>query len=216
MIHLPASVQEYRAKMCGKKRYNLRRQARLLNAHCGGQLRLLRVDSPHQVAELARAVAPSGGFGGLRQWGRSTHLTIDPQVAEGLAGRGLLLNYVLMCGARPCAVLTGRQYRGVYYLDGIPRDRTLDRFSPGATALHLALEDLIRETPFHKVDLGFGEPAYSHSSTNVVESRASLLLLRKTATNRLRRGVHAASRSIVRVAKKCLERSSSPVLPGAT
>jgi CelD/BcsL family acetyltransferase involved in cellulose biosynthesis len=205
-IPLPATVGEYRAKMSGKRRYNLRRQAKLLRDHGrGGRLELMRVESPHQVGELVEAVNAPPGAGRLSRWGRADPLVVDRLEAEEFARRGLLLTFLLMCGGRPCAALTGLQYRGVYYLEGIPRDRALDRVSPGSTALHLAIEDLILNTSIRRIDLGFGEPAYSHSSTNVVEARASLLLLRRTASNRLRRLVHAASGSVVGLAKRYLE-----------
>jgi CelD/BcsL family acetyltransferase involved in cellulose biosynthesis len=207
-IPLPATVGDYRARLSGKKRYNLRRQVRVLNDLCGGRLKLLRVESPQQVGDFVEAINATERFAGLTQWGRLGLLTVDRSETEGLAGRGLLLNYILMCDDRPCAALMGMQYRGVYYLSAIPRDRTLDRFSPGSTAFHMAIEDLIRDTPIVSIDLGFGKPAYLYSTTNVVEPRASLLLLRRTPGNRIRRRVHAASRLIIDFAKRCFERSS--------
>jgi CelD/BcsL family acetyltransferase involved in cellulose biosynthesis len=206
LIPLPATVAEHRARMTGKRRYNLRRQAKLLRDHGGGgRLELVRVESTQQVGDLVGAVNAPPGAGRLSQWGRADPLTLDRLDAEELARRGLLLTFLLMCGGRPCAALTGLQHRGVYYLNGIPRDQTLDRFSPGSTALQMAIEDLILNTSIRRIDLGFGEPAYSHSSTNVVEPRASILLMRRTVLNRLRRLVHAASGSIVGLAKRCLE-----------
>jgi hypothetical protein len=200
-IPLPATVQEYRARFSAKKRYNLGRQVRILRDHCGGRLELRRFETPEQVGDLVSAVNETRRSAGLTLWGGAGAFTIDRREAEGLASRGLLLTYLLVCAGHPCAALTGLQYRGVYYLHAIPRDRSLDRFSPGATALHLAIEDLIRDTSIVRVDLGFGEPVHPHSSLNVIEPRASLLLFRRTLTNRLRKGSHSVFRSLVNLAK---------------
>ena len=200
-VPLPETMQEYHSRLSSKRRYNLRRQARLLRVLHRGQLELRRFDSPHHVDDLVRIINGTRESAGLRPWGRAVPLTIDRAEVESLAGRGLLLIYVLIGAGRPCAALTGLQYRGVYYLDATPRNRCLDRFSPGSTAFHLAIEDLIRNTPIHRIDLGFGEPAHPYLSTNIVEPRASLLLMRKTLANRFRWGTHAIFQSLINCVK---------------
>jgi hypothetical protein len=202
-IDLPMTVEEYRAKFGAKKRYNLGRQVRLIRRRCGG-LELRRIDLPHQVGGLVRAMNAAREAAVPNRWNRPGPPIVDQRAAEDLAGRGLLLSYLLVCDGRPGAALMGVQYRDAYHLDAIFRDRSLDRFSPGSTALHLAIEDLIRNTPIRRIDLGFGEPTYTHSSTNAVEPRASLLLMRKTLANRLRRGTHATFQSLVKAAKSCV------------
>ena len=156
IIPLPATVESYLAKFSAKRRYNLKRQARILRDHFGGRLELRRFDSPHQIGDLVNLITPTGEFAGLQRWGESKALTIDRREAESLAARGLILIYLLIGAGRPCAALTGLKYQGVYHLDGMPRDRSLDRFSPGSTAIHLAIEDLIRNTSIRRVDMGFG------------------------------------------------------------
>src|SRR5262249_23742830 len=156
-----------------KKRYNLKRQVRVLRGHCGGRLELHRFESPHQLDDLFGAVDGPVSSVGLSGWGESGPLAARRHGAGSLARRRLAPVYLLTCAGRPCAALEGLQYRGVYHVDGIPRDRRLDRFSPGSTAFHMVIEDLIRDTVIAKVDLGFGEPVYPHSSLNVVEPRAS-------------------------------------------
>jgi CelD/BcsL family acetyltransferase involved in cellulose biosynthesis len=196
-VPLPETVQVYHSRLSAKRRYNLRRQARLLRDHRGGQLELRRFDSSRQVDDLVRIINGTRKHGGLRPWGSSVPLTIDRAEVESLASRDLLLIYVLIGAGRPCAALIGRQYRGVYYLEATPRDRSLDRFSPGSTAFNLVIEDLIRNTQIRRIDLGFGEPAHPHMSTNIVEPRASLLLMRKTLANRFWRVTHVQFGSLV-------------------
>ncbi len=208
IIPLPATVESYLAKFDAKRRYNLKRQTRILRDHFGGRLELRRFDSSHQVGDLVNLITPSGEFAGLWRWGPSKAMTIDRRETESLAAQGLILIYLLIGAGRPCAALTGLKYQGVYHLDGIPRDRSLDRFSPGSTALHLAIEDLIRSTSIRRIDMGFGSPAYPYSSTNVTEPRTSLLLFRSTLANRLLRVTHATFESLIDLGKTCIGKPS--------
>jgi len=208
IIPLPATVESYLAKFGAKRRYNLKRQRRILRDHFGGRLELRRFDSPHQVGDLVNLITPTGEFAGLRGWVESKAWTIDRREAESLAARGLILIYLLIGAGRPFAALRGLKYQGVYHLNGILRDRSLDRFSPGSTAIHLAIEDLIRSTSIRRIDLGFGSPAYPNSSTNVTEPRASLLLFRRTLANRLLRVTHATFESLIDLGKTCIRTPS--------
>ena len=201
IIPVPPTVEGYLANFSAKKRYNVKRQTRILRDHFGGRLELLRFDSAHQVGDLLNLITPTAEFHGLTRWGDSRALTIDGHEAESLADRGLLLIYLLVGAGRPCAALMGLKYQGVYHLDSIPRDRSLDRFSPGSTAVNLAIEDLIRNSSMRRIDMGFGSPAHSHSATNVTEPRASVILFRKTLSNRLLRVSHMTFRSLINFAK---------------
>ena len=123
IIPLPTTVESYLSKFSAKRRYNLKRQTRILQDHFGGRLELRRFDSPHQVDDLLNLITPAGEFTGLRGWGEKA-LTIDRREAESLAARGLMLIFLLIGAGRPCAALTGMKYQGVYHLDGMPRECT--------------------------------------------------------------------------------------------
>jgi hypothetical protein len=207
VIPLPATVDAYWGKFGAKRRYNLKRQTRILRVHFGDRLELRRFDSPHQVGDLIDLMTPTGKFAGLRSLDGKA-VTMDRRHAESLADRGLLLIYLVIGAGRPCAALMGLKYRGIYYVDGIPRDRSLDRFSPGVTVVQLAIEDLIHHTPIRKIDMSYGAPAYRHSSTNVTEPRASLLLFRRTLANRLLRRTHATFNWLLDVGRVCIGRSA--------
>jgi hypothetical protein len=211
-MRLPPTMGAYWAKFDAKRRYNLKRQAKLLRERFGGLLELRRFDSPDQIEDLIDLITPAGGFAGLKNWNGET-VAIDRRQAESLADRGLLLIYLVIGAGRPCAAMMGMKYRGVYYVESIPRDRSLDRFSPGVTAVQLSIEDLLHQTSIRKIDMGYGEPAYRHHSTNAVEPRACLLLFRKTLANRVLRRNHAMFESAVNLAKACIGRSSRPDLP---
>jgi CelD/BcsL family acetyltransferase involved in cellulose biosynthesis len=204
VIPVPPTVEAYFANFSAKRRYNVKRHARILRDHFGGRLELQSFTSPHQIDDLFNLITPKGEFAGLKKWGESKALTIDRRDVESLASRGLLLIYLLIGAGRPCAALMGLKYQGVFHVDAIPRDRSLDRFSPGSTAVHLAIEDLIRKTSIRKIDMGFGSPAYPYSATNVTEPRASLVLFRKTLSNRLLRLTHATFESLIDLANACV------------
>jgi Acetyltransferase (GNAT) domain len=212
VIPLPETVDDYWAKFSGKRRYNLRRQARLLREHFGGRLALRRFDSPDQVDDLIDLIDRTRACDGLSQWSKQA-FRVDRRQIESLAERGLLLVYLLIGAGRPCAALVGLKYHGVYYLEQIPRDRSLDRFSPGSTAVQLAIEDLIRHTPIRRMDLGDGTPAYRHGSTNVTEPRVSVLLLRRTLANRLVRRSHVIFNFVVDFSKACMKKSACQDTP---
>src|SRR5262249_33683887 len=61
---LPGSFPDYLGKFRAKKRYNLKRQVRMLRDHGGGDLELVRIDRADQVrrfAEAAAALAANAG-----------------------------------------------------------------------------------------------------------------------------------------------------------
>jgi hypothetical protein len=197
-IPLPSSVPEYLGRFKAKKRYNLMRQARQLRKHGEGALELRCIESAHHVPDFVRdlkALDESAWPSGRRRPYYAP--VVDGAEFARLADRGLLHCYVLSCGGRPCAASFGMIYQRRHYLHSFLRDRKLDRFSPGTTLVHLVVEDLIRRGSVDLVDLGFGEPQYTQRSTNVLESRATVLLMRKTLANRMRRWGHSVFKSTV-------------------
>jgi hypothetical protein len=195
VISMPPRFDQYLAQFRSKQRYNLKRQVRLLRRQYGGRLDLRRIESLDEARALADLFpSPDRGHG------RPPWMDCIPRIGSpaflALADRGLILFYLLLCGDRPCAALMGLKYDRIYYLHHIARDRALDRFSPGATALHLVIEDLIRDGRVDAIDLGFGEPSYRYSATHTLESRATVLLLRRTVANGLVRAGHAAFKSV--------------------
>jgi CelD/BcsL family acetyltransferase involved in cellulose biosynthesis len=200
MIPLPASYDLYVSRFNAKRRYNMRRQRRLLRDHGAGRLELERFDSTEQLPELIEIVRELGGVVAPARRGlmQSPYAPLVSDVElKGLAKRGLLLSYVLSHGGRPCAAALGMVHGRIYYLNSLLRDRTLDRFSPGTTLLDLLVEDLIHRGAVDLIDFGFGEPCYRHSATNVTEARAPVLLMRPTTPNRIRRRAHSAFKGFV-------------------
>jgi hypothetical protein len=198
-IPLPATFDEYLAKFTAKKRYNLRRQVRLLQTFANGALELRRIETPDEVPLLLESVSafrrvpfPKGQ---------------EPRLRD-LARRGILLGYVLLCGERRCAVIIGLQHKSTYRLDEIAHDQSIAALSPGSTTLYMLIEDLIRHR-MGLIDFGYGEPAHAYRSTNVTVQRGTILLLRKTFLNRLRRTGHSTFRTAITLIKQLLRRRKS-------
>src|SRR5215470_5673189 len=128
---------------------------------------------------------------------------IDPDALADLARRDMLLCYVLLCEGRPCAAAIGLKYGRTYQMgnpmaaqilkgfDRMIHDESMAAFSPGTVFLFLFIEDLISRG-YRLIDMGYGEPAYRHSATNLVVERGSILLLRRTFSNFVYHAGHAA------------------------
>jgi hypothetical protein len=101
------------ARFDRKKRYNLKRQLRLLEDHCQGGLDLQRFERPDQVPSLIEAyeaLTPrKWSVAGFREWTGGETITSIKLADE--AKRGFLRSYVLKSGTKCIAYLLGRQYR---------------------------------------------------------------------------------------------------------
>jgi hypothetical protein len=215
-LPLPASFEAYLGQYSAKKRYNLKRQVRLLREHGQGNLELRRATAPADVPALFEAAASLA-----RKAGRARHSArcLGDSASErrhytDLAARGLLRSYWLECGGRPVACALGLQYRETYTVEATRFDPELARLSPGTSLLHLMAEDLIRHGPVRLIDLGFGSPQHRQDSTNVVLPCAAVLLLRHSLGSVLLRAGHSAFRFLVRSSRRLLKKGAPDAGPG--
>jgi len=205
-IPLPPTFEEYLARFNAKKRYNLKRQVRILQERVQGSLRLQCVDSPDQVDSLLD-VASTLWPKHVPQWFSPVANRPDAHRRfTSLAARGLLRSYHLHSGSDPVACILGFQHRGVYVVDATMYNKALAHFSPGAVMQFLVLQDLISRRPVHLINFGFGDPESGYESTNVYFKAAPFLLFRNTLANRVRRATHAAFQSSLATAKKIARR----------
>jgi CelD/BcsL family acetyltransferase involved in cellulose biosynthesis len=208
-LALPDSFDAYLAKFAHKKRYNLRRQLRLLGEQHGGPARARRVVSPADVpafVDAARHVTARCRLG-TRDDSRLARALRAPATLVDQARRGLLRAYVLDCGAAPCAIVLGYQYGRVYHYAEVAYDGALAALSPGAGLLYLLIEDLIAERPPAAVNFGIGSAQYKREFGNVERRDASVLLLRRTLPNAARVRVHAGLGMLLRAAKRAAARA---------
>jgi hypothetical protein len=79
--------------------------------------------------------------------------------------------------------------------------------SPGTTTLYLAIEDLLRHRSVETIDFGFGQPRQRLHPSNVTLDMVSILLLKKTLSNRIRSGGHALFWSALGLARSLRSRT---------
>jgi hypothetical protein len=187
LIPLPPTFDEFLGQYNAKKRYNLRRQLRQLREHTGDDLRIARVESADQVRAYLDALAAL-----RRRVDRGRRLLsevpADPaSVARhrDIADRGLLRCYLLSDGDRPIACIHGKQHREVFVVDFTLYDPEYEKFSPGTTALYLAIEDLLGHRPVRLINLGYGAARHEFRSTGMKAGFRALWLVRKNWQSRL-------------------------------
>lgn len=205
VIPLPGSFDEYLGRYSAKKRFNLKRQVRLLREHSQDTLQLHRITTPDQVALYSDAwkhLAPSDLV---------AHLLPTTKL-QSLARHGLLHGYVLMLKGAPCAVITATQTAGILHVHNIIYAQELARFSAGVCILYLAVDDLIGQGHFKAIDLGYSNPAHSEQASNQVELRGNRLVLRKSWRNRMLCWVHEAYTEHVPVVKRMLQSAPGKML----
>jgi hypothetical protein len=176
-VPLPDSMDEYYKKLTRKKRYNLMRQERLLQNHSGHHLHLMPINTENDLRYLFEAME-------ILPTKNTFNFDFRKDDYVRLSRNDLLRCYVLKSGDNIIALLLGMKAGKIYKIQRFFHDPTLERFSPGTTLWQLVLKDLINRREFTSVDLGYGFPAYRHSSTNVIERKGRILLFRRSIANR--------------------------------
>jgi CelD/BcsL family acetyltransferase involved in cellulose biosynthesis len=186
-IRCPATFEEYLQKFTAKKRYNFKRQIRLMCEFGKGDFAVRRIADGEQVNEFVQSALRISEHSWKRQIDRTTALEqrIDAGILRDLAGRTLLRSYLLTCSGKPAAYVIGYQDGGVFHYSDIGFDEEFAQFSPGSVLLYLLLEDLYSHCPPQFVNFGIGDSDYKHLFGNSHIPDVSVLLLRKTARHQL-------------------------------
>ena len=173
VIELPLTVEAYQKAFSRKRRYNTKRQIRLLEIKLGSKLKLVRVSRLGDVERLTEA---------LSQLEPTRRLEHQAQIRrlEAAASAELLLSFILQAGQTTLAVVTGEIVGETYRVHRIVHDRHFANLSPGSTAWQLVLTDLIQRKAVKIVDMGYGTPAYRHRSSNLVEYRGRVIAYRRS------------------------------------
>lgn len=175
-VPLQADYAALLAKLGSKRRYNLKRQLRLLEEQ-RGQLALHAITQPAQLPTLSAALAALAEPQQRRQWLSDASLL-------SLAERGLLLCYVLECGEQPAALILALTDGSVLHVNNILHDPALAQLSAGTAIQFMAMEDACQRG-LRALDFGYGSPAHSYQSTNVTQRRGHVLILRANVRNYL-------------------------------
>lgn len=172
---LPVDYQAVLAQLGSKRRYNLKRQLRLLEEQAGAPV-LHRITQARQLPRLSAALAALATPQQRRQW-------LSDASLQALAGHGLLRCHVLECGGRSVALILALCDGRVLHVNNILHDAALAQLSPGTAILFLAIEDAC-QCGLHALDFGYGSPAHNYQSINQTQQRGHVLLLRASLRNR--------------------------------
>jgi len=182
VIDIPPTFDEYLNKFKSKVRYNLRRQVKRLGECGGGELELARIEwadeVPRFLDEAGEVEAHSWQYQALGS-------TVNPSQEQcdkltRLADQGILRCYVLRCGSKPCAMVRGFQYAGVYYYSWCGFDQRLADLSPGTVLLYLLIEDLCRHRPPERLTFLWGDDRYKRLfATGRLQDATALVVSRR-------------------------------------
>ncbi len=177
-----------------KKRYNLKRQVRLMEEAAEQELEFTCITEPGQVAAFNEHVRTI-----CRKSWKASKLEVfipdyvqDDAVLTDVAARGMLRAYLLFLDGTPVTYVLGFQYRDVYHYSDIGFDEEYARFSPGSVLLFKLVEDLIENTGLEWVNFGIGDSEYKRQFANDQVPDDSLIILRGTLRNRWHRGLNEA------------------------
>ena len=195
---VPASLDEYLAKFTSKKRYNLARQIRQLSK-LAGPVELIRIETQDQVLLMMNAFAALG-------MSRLTTNEAEYTRHLGMAKSGMLLTYVIRCGNEHIAIVYGFRSASVWHVYNIVCNQKYLHLSPGSSAIHLAIQDVIENLSLSSIDFGYGTPNADFRSTHVLKMRSRILAYRSNSMTAVLLKVHQAleaiNDSLIRRAKK--------------
>jgi CelD/BcsL family acetyltransferase involved in cellulose biosynthesis len=207
VVPLPPSYDQFLTRYSAKKRYNLRRQLRMLQQRAGGQLELRRYvssrDSPELLASWRTLAISRHRAAGTTPPSASPSADVEAHFRR-LADLGVLRSYLLRHGGRPIAGIHGYVSGRTFLLGGTIYDPEYAPFSAASALLHMVIEDLIKSCGITLINLGYGQPRHEYRSTNVVLDYASYWLIPKTWKSRLFQAGYAAFRGGVALLKAAI------------
>ena len=182
-----------------KKRYNLKRQARILesDAKSGVSVQCITdtADVPHFNMHV-KAIANQS----WKAAGAMPESVRDDTVLIDVASKKLLRAYLLFMDGTPITYALGYQFDGVYHYSDIGFDETYGKYSPGCVLLFRMIEDLARNTSTKLINFGIGDSEYKRQFANDSVRDNSIIVLRNSLRNR----VQFAVNEIVKGAKEKL------------
>lgn len=194
-LTLPASFDSFLQRFTKKKRYNLKRQLRLMEDAYNGKLKLECITSEDRVAAFLEASSSVAAA----SWKQSSLTRALVQSAGNhakyadLARRGLFRSYVLRNDERPVAYALGYQYGNIYHYSDIAYAGSEVHLSPGTVLLFLIIRDLIGSTSMRQINFGISDADYKRQFADQHTRDRSLLVFRSTLRNYLLSFAHTAS-----------------------
>ncbi len=198
-----SSMDEYMQHFKSKKRYNIKRQVKVLNNNPEKRMEFQRVDSTDQVESFLK----DAGFVSGNSWQNER---IGKRIGsdEGtiaklsdLADKNIFRSYLLKISDTPVAFILGYQHKGIFHYVEIGYDQAFSKFSPGTVALYLLLEDLHSYNPPEILNFGVGDAQYKKDFGNVCKKDISMLIMRKTVSNYLLKISHFTFKWLIEYVK---------------
>ena len=197
-VDLPEKFETYLFDQFNKKRrFNLKRQVRLLREHGKGRLELHRVESKAEAGAFLQAASVVA----REAWQEAYSDEIVQnnvwwlEELEDLAERGLLRAYYMECAGTPCAYAFGYQFGDIYHYDQPGFAQSFAEYSPGSVLLFLLIEDLIKYRPVKTLSFGFGDMQYKRVFSNVHAEEVTVIMFKKSLSNKIRLACHRLYRA---------------------
>lgn len=203
---VPGSPDAVRAGLSGRRRKELRRLDRDLEARFGGSLRLRAFREPEEVDELVRGTAELSARtyqAGLGVGFRDTPLWRALLTADARGGR--LRGFWLEAEGRPIAFAVGSRHGSAYFGDFRGFDPSLRMLSPGK-ALHVRVLEALAEEGCDAYDYGFGENEFKRTFGTDSWPEATLDWYGKGLRPRAARLVESTSEGTFGLVKRSLGR----------
>ena len=175
-----------------KKRYNLKRQVRLLQEAADNKLEIQCITDPEKVPGFNRLVKEitSKSWKAKKLGNYIPDYVQDDEYLKDVASRQLLRAYLLYLDGKAITYVLGYQFQDVYHYSDIGFDEDYAKYSPGSVLLFLLIEDLIKHTGLKFVNFGIGDSEYKRQFANESVPDNSLILLRNSLRNRFHYGLN--------------------------
>lgn len=187
-INFPESWDDYLLSMKRKRRYNLKRNIKIIKEHCEDDLVLKCFKTEDavepffvQMDEIYKNTWQSSAFGSKS---RMTELEINQN--KSLAKLGCFKSYILQASQSPIAFIRGYLFKGKYYYEEIGYKQDWAKFNPGSVLNFLMLEHLMGdETSVRELNFGYGENVYKQVFSNGAYKATNVYLFRKRSKGHL-------------------------------
>lgn len=168
-INFPENWDDYLSSMKRKRRYNLKRNMKIIKDKCNDDVILKCFKSEDDVVpflsqmdEIYKNTWQSSTFGYQL---RSTELEINQN--KSLAKLGCFKCYILSASQIPIAFVRGYLFKSKYYYEEIGYKQDWAKYNPGSVLNFLMLEHLMDEqSPAKELNFGYGENIYKQVFSN--------------------------------------------------
>lgn len=207
-LSLPDSFDGYLGSFKQKKRYNLKRQVRLMEEANDGQLALEKIISADQLARFEECVRDIA----KKSWKQEALNTPVPDILDvrgalsDVASRGLLRSYLLQGKDGASAFVLGYRYRDVYHYSDIGFDESVASLSPGNVLLFLLIKEIIENSDLRRINFGIEDGDYKRQFGNNHDFDASVLIMRPTLRNRQKMLLHGAAAGAKHFVRRVVKR----------